>query len=237
MKEEASSCMPFPAPLFEPEDAYQVHREPAPLESAWLHSRLKRLMDVVGASTLGFVFLPIIVVVAVFIARAGGPILFKQTRVGRGGRLFKVYKFRSMVPNAEEVLNNLLANDPELRREWAQDQKLKNDPRITRVGNFLRRTSLDELPQLLNILRGEMALVGPRPVIPNEIARYGRASRYYLAAKPGLTGFWQVTGRNDTDYFRRVALDRKYFERGSVWLDIFILWQTVWVVVLKKGAY
>jgi len=142
-----------------------------------------------------------------------------------------------MVPNAEEVLKELLARDPEAAAEWAKDRKLKQDPRVTPIGGFLRKTSLDELPQLVNVLKGEMSLVGPRPVVPDELSCYGRASRYYLASKPGMTGLWQVTGRNDTDYSRRVALDRTYAERGSFWMDLRILWQTLWVVLKNDGAY
>jgi len=206
--------------------------------SEWSRTTVKRLFDGIGSAMLLLAFSPLFLVVAISVKRAGGgPVFFSQVRVGRNGTHFRVLKFRSMVPNAEEVLKELLARDPEAAAEWAKDRKLKQDPRVTPIGGFLRKTSLDELPQLVNVLKGEMSLVGPRPVVPDELSCYGRASRYYLASKPGMTGLWQVTGRNDTDYSRRVALDRTYAERGSFWMDLRILWQTLWVVLKNDGAY
>jgi lipopolysaccharide/colanic/teichoic acid biosynthesis glycosyltransferase len=142
-----------------------------------------------------------------------------------------------MVPNADQVLRDLLESNPELRAEWVRDHKLRNDPRVTRLGRFLRRTSLDELPQLLNVLRGEMSLVGPRPVVREELLRYGRNVKTYLAAKPGITGLWQVTGRNDTDYRRRVVLDTYYVRNQNLLLDLYILAKTTAVVLGGNGAY
>jgi undecaprenyl-phosphate galactose phosphotransferase len=142
-----------------------------------------------------------------------------------------------MVPNANTLLHQLLASDPELRAEWRRDHKLKNDPRVTYVGRFLRKTSLDELPQLINVIKGEMSLVGPRPIVRDEIKKYGRAAGYYLCGKPGLTGLWQVSGRNDTDYRRRVAMDRLYVRRASLALDLVVLFKTVGVVLFRRGAY
>ncbi len=197
----------------------------------------KRVLDVVGSIVLALVFLPVMLVVVVALKRDGTPAIFSHTRVGKGGVPFKVHKFRSMLPNADEILKELLANNPDMRAEWARDHKLKQDPRITTVGRFLRKTSLDELPQLWNVLRGEMSLVGPRPVVADELVRYGRAARYYLVTKPGITGLWQVTGRNDTDYRRRIALDRHYAQTASLLTDAIVLFKTVGVILFRRGAY
>ena len=155
----------------------------------------------------------------------GAPILFGHYRVGRGGRLFRCLKFRTMVRDAAPRLAALLAADPQARAQWARDQKLDNDPRITPVGQLLRRTSLDELPQLFNVLRGEMVLVGPRPITVPELTRYGVHRWHYLNAAPGMTGLWQVSGRNDLDYAQRVSLDRHYVEHRHLGLDLWILWR------------
>lgn len=197
---------------------------------------LKRVADIIGALTIGLVFLPLIAIVVVALGQSG-EIIFAHPRVGRAGRLFKVYKFRSMVADADHVLAQVLACDPDARVEWERDHKLRNDPRITPLGAFLRKTSLDELPQLWNVLRGDMSLVGPRPIIPAELGKYGRAARYYLAVKPGITGLWQVTGRSDTDYRRRVAIDRRYARTASLWVDLRVLLKTVLVVLSRRGAY
>ncbi len=157
-------------------------------------------------------------------------------RVGYEGKLFRCMKFRTMLRNSEQVLADLLRNDPQARAEWARDQKLANDPRTTRVGRFLRRSSLDELPQLLNVLRGEMNLVGPRPITVAELTRYGSLRWHYLSVRPGITGLWQVSGRNNTTYDERVALDRRYVEQRSWWFDLGILLKTVRVVVMREGA-
>ena len=197
----------------------------------------KRTLDVIGALVLGLVFAPLIVVIVFLMGRRGGSVIYRHRRVGRGGRIFCCLKFRTMVPNAEQVLRDLLESNAELRAEWARDHKLRNDPRVTRLGRFLRRTSLDELPQLLNVLRGEMSLVGPRPVVREELLRYGRNVAIYLAAKPGITGLWQVTGRNNTDYRRRVVLDTYYVRNQNLMLDLYILAKTTGVVLGGNGAY
>ena len=198
---------------------------------------LKRLFDIVVASAL-LVFLgPLMIAIAVAIGSAGRPILFSHTRVGRGGQLFQCLKFRSMVPNSAEALARLLAEDPQARREWQETYKLKKDPRITAFGHFLRKSSLDELPQLFNVLKGDMSLVGPRPVVPDELERYGDAKLYYLEVRPGLTGLWQISGRSDLDYERRVSLDTWYVRNWTLWYDILILFKTVLVVPAKAGAY
>ncbi|MBN8525205.1 MAG: undecaprenyl-phosphate galactose phosphotransferase WbaP, partial [Planctomycetes bacterium] len=166
-----------------------------------------------------------------------GPILYGQRRIGRGGREFTAWKFRSMVADADAILAGYLAAHPELRAEWERDHKLKDDPRVTWIGRLLRRTSLDELPQLWNILTGEMSLVGPRPIVQDEVAKYGERFALYQKVRPGLSGLWQVSGRNDTTYAERVALDCYYVRNWSVWLDLVILARTVRVVLLGKGAY
>ncbi|HDV1008656.1 TPA: sugar transferase, partial [Escherichia coli] len=152
------------------------------------------------------------------------------------GKKFKCLKFRSMVINSKEVLETVLSNDPDAKKEWDATFKLKNDPRITTIGHFLRRTSLDELPQLFNVLRGEMSLVGPRPIITDELERYNEEVDYYLLSKPGMTGLWQVSGRSDVDYDTRVYLDTWYVKNWSMWNDIAILFKTISVVLKKDGA-
>jgi len=167
----------------------------------------------------------------------GGPVLFAHRRVGRDGRAFRCLKFRSMAIDAEARLAELLADDPQARAEWDADHKLKRDPRVTRLGAFLRRSSLDELPQLFNVLKGEMSLVGPRPIVEAEIVKYGRRFRHYCAVKPGITGLWQVMGRSDTTYRTRVALDCMYATRRSAWLDLKVLACTIPAVLCRRGSY
>jgi len=191
---------------------------------------------IVLAVTLFAMPLMIAIALAVY-ANDGGPVLFRHRRVGRDGKTFYCLKFRTMAVDAEARLADLLANDPVARTEWAADFKLRNDPRVTRIGRFLRRSSLDELPQLFNLMRGEMSLVGPRPIVEAEIARYGWRFRHYCAVKPGITGLWQVSGRNDVSYRTRVALDCIYAKRKSPWLDLWVLAVTLPAVVAKRGSY
>lgn len=169
--------------------------------------------------------------------RDGAPLLFGHYRVGAGGRLFRCLKFRTMRLDSDRVLARLLETDPVARAEWLRDRKLTNDPRVSSIGSFLRRTSLDELPQLFNVLRGEMNLVGPRPVTPAELAQYGIARWHYMSVRPGITGMWQVSGRSNTTYQERVAFDRDYVERRSWRLDFQILVRTVAVVLGREGAH
>ncbi len=197
----------------------------------------KRILDIVGAVMLGLIFSPLMLVIVVLTHREGGSVIYQHRRVGRGGKMFGCLKFRTMVPDADQVLRDLLERDTELRAEWIRDHKLRNDPRVTRLGRFLRRTSLDELPQIWNVLRGEMSLVGPRPVVREELLRYGRNIGSYLTSRPGITGLWQVTGRNDTDYRRRVALDTYYVRNQNLLLDLYILSKTTLVVLGGSGAY
>ncbi|HVZ37445.1 MAG TPA: sugar transferase [Polyangiaceae bacterium] len=195
------------------------------------------MLDVVGSLVLAVVFSPLIVLIVLALSRNGGSVIYRHRRVGRNGKMFECLKFRTMISNADQVLRELLERDPELKAEWVSCHKLRNDPRITRLGRFLRRTSLDELPQIWNVLRGEMSLVGPRPVVREELLRYGRKVRAYLAVKPGITGLWQVKGRNDTDYRRRVVLDTYYVRNQNLLLDLYILLKTTGVVLGGNGAY
>lgn len=189
------------------------------------------------AMLLLMLFAPVMVFISALIWWCDGtPVCFGHYRVGRGGQLFRCLKFRTMAKDAERRLAELLARDPNARAEWDRDQKLVNDPRITSIGRFLRRTSLDELPQFINIVRGEMSLVGPRPITVCELDRYGSARWHYLSVTPGLTGLWQVSGRNELSYQERVDLDRYYVENRSLGLDFVILMRTVRVVLRKAGA-
>ena len=199
----------------------------------WLGDAANRVV----AALLLVALSPVLALIALAIWRVdGAPVLYGHYRVGYGGRIFRCLKFRTMLRNSEEVLAELLRNDPAARAEWERDQKLMRDPRITGIGDFLRKTSLDELPQLFNVLRGEMALVGPRPITVMELTRYGYVRWHYLAVRPGMTGLWQVSGRNRTTYEQRVNFDRSYVEQRSLWLDMSILVRTVKVVVARDGA-
>jgi len=197
----------------------------------------KRTLDVLGASLLLALLSPLLLTVALLILRDGKQVLFGHRRIGAGGRQFKCWKFRTMVPNAEAVLRELLASDEAARLEWEKDFKLRNDPRITPIGKFLRATSLDELPQLINVLMGEMSLVGPRPIVTDEIVRYGAAFHDYTRCRPGITGVWQISGRNDTGYRQRVHLDQHYARHSTFGGDIAILLRTPVAVLRRSGAY
>lgn len=192
------------------------------------------------AATLigGLLVLPLILLIALLVKLdSHGSVFYSQQRIGQNGETFKAWKFRTMVQNADAVLKDYLELHPEQQAAWERDHKLKRDPRVTPIGRFLRRTSLDELPQLWNILRGEMSLVGPRPIVDEEIPRYGDKFSLYTKVIPGLTGLWQVSGRNNITYEERVSLDAYYVRNWSVWLDVYILLRTVWVVLTGEGAY
>ena len=190
-----------------------------------------------SASLLLILLSPLMAIVAFLIWRHdGAPVLFAHYRVGHEGKIFRCMKFRTMLRNSEQVLADFLRKDPQAHAEWKRYQKLANDPRVTRIGRFLRRTSLDELPQLLNVMRGEMNLVGPRPITVSELRRYGKARWHYLSVRPGITGLWQVSGRNNTTYDQRVALDRSYVEQRSFCFDLGILLKTLRVVLVGEGA-
>ncbi len=206
-------------------------------ELSGLPAALKRALDVLGAGAMLLVLSPVFLVLAYLTRRDGGPAFYAHTRIGQGGRGFGCLKFRSMVIDSQARLDALLASDPAARAEWEATRKLKNDPRVTAVGRFLRKTSLDELPQLINVLRGEMSLVGPRPVVAAELSTYyGAAAAHYMSVRPGITGLWQVSGRSDTSYAQRVALDVAYATKPSLWQDIKILLRTPVVVLARRGA-
>ncbi len=198
----------------------------------------KRVFDLVIASLALFPFLILFVLVAATIFfLEGTPVLYRHPRVGYGRRPFLCLKFRTMVRDSDEVLRRHLQSSPSAAREWADTRKLKEDPRVTPVGSVLRKLSLDEFPQLINVIRGEMSLVGPRPIVAEEVPMYGADAHYYFTARPGLTGPWQIGGRNDESYEDRVALDRGYVENWSLWKDVFIVLKTVPVVLNSKGSY
>jgi undecaprenyl-phosphate galactose phosphotransferase len=176
-------------------------------------------------------------IIAIALKWEGGNVLFAHTRVGKNSRAFRCFKFRSMVPDAEAKLQKLLQSNSQLKLQWDKEHKLKDDPRISKLGAFLRRTSLDELPQLFNVLKSEMSLVGPRPIVREELQKYGLEKSYYLMVRPGMTGLWQVSGRNDVDYETRVYLDAWYVKNWSLWYDLAILFKTIKVVLWRNGAY
>jgi Undecaprenyl-phosphate galactose phosphotransferase WbaP len=198
----------------------------------------KTILDCLLTIILGILALPLFLIIMMAVKLdSPGPIFYGHHRLGREARPFVAWKFRSMVMNADEVLDQHLRKNHLLRDEWERERKLKSDPRITRVGRFLRRTSLDELPQLLNVLRGEMSLVGPRPIVDAEVMHYADKFELYKRVPPGITGLWQVSGRNDVTYSERVNLDAYYVRNWSVWLDIYILLRTIGVVLVGDGAY
>lgn len=198
----------------------------------------QRFFDVLVATAIILMLLPLLCIIslAVFIS-SPGPIVFRQHRIGKDGVTFSCLKFRTMVTDAEQRLADLLSSDPEARAEWALDHKLRYDPRVTFVGRLLRKSSLDELPQLFNVLSGTMSLVGPRPIVLAECSRYGRHFAEYCAVRPGITGLWQISGRNDVSYRRRIACDVLYSRRQSVVFNCAILALTIPRVVLRTGAY
>lgn len=197
---------------------------------------LKRFADIVLVILILPFFIPIIGVLYLLVRLDGGPGFFGHTRVGREGKLFKCWKLRSMVPDAQAVLRDHLASNPDAAEEWARDFKLRDDPRVTRFGAFIRKSSLDELPQIWNVLKGEMSLVGPRPVTQEELKRYGSRQWAYLMMRPGVTGLWQVSGRNDISYDERVALDTRYCREVSAVKDVVILFSTVGAIAKRTGV-
>ncbi len=199
---------------------------------------LKRGFDLVAASALLILLLPVLPLIALAVWLDGGPALYRHARVGFGGRAFGCLKYRTMVPDADQRLAAHLATDRQAAEEWAARRKLSRDPRVTRVGAVLRATSLDELPQLINVLSGSMSLVGPRPVVADELAEhYDRdGCAAYLSSRPGITGLWQVSGRSGTSYSARVEFDRAYARTWSLWLDLKILLRTIPAVLARRGA-
>ena len=198
----------------------------------------KRIFYLVATIVGGLLIFPILFVLAVLVGIDNkGRIIFAHQRVGRNGKMFPCYKFQSMIPNAQELLEEYLAKNPEARKEWEESFKLTNDPRVTKLGAFLRKTSLDELPQLWNVLMGDMSLVGPRPIVAKEVKFYGENIEEYYMVPPGITGMWQVNGRSDTTYEERVGMDTWYVRNWSVWIDLVYLFKTVKTVFTGKGAY
>lgn len=195
---------------------------------------IKRCLDIIGA-VVGIVILsPIFLITAILVKLCSkGPIFYAHKRIGKNGKLFNIYKFRTMVINAEEVLKNM---NEEMKKEFEKNFKLDNDPRITPVGKILRITSIDELPQLINILTGEMSIVGPRPIITDELKKYGENAKKLVTVKPGLTGYWQANGRSNTTYEERVQMDMYYIDNRGLWMDIKIIFQTAVSVFRKEGA-
>jgi lipopolysaccharide/colanic/teichoic acid biosynthesis glycosyltransferase len=197
-----------------------------------------RAFDILVAVVAAICFAPTMLVVALCVwVQDGGPVLYAQFRIGREGKRFRCLKFRSMFTDSAERLAEMLACDAEARAEWARDHKLRNDPRVTPVGLFIRKLSLDELPQIFNVLRGEMSVVGPRPIVDAEVCKYGRYFEHYCSVTPGITGLWQVSGRNDVSYRRRVAMDVTYARSKSLAFDLYLLAATVPAVILSKGSY
>lgn len=200
--------------------------------------RLGRSLDIVVAVlALAFFSIILLLIAALIAAERRGPIFFAHARIGLNNRTIKVFKFRTMLPNSDELLREHLSSNPEAAAEWARDFKLRRDPRVTLLGDFLRKSSLDEVPQFFNVLRGEMSVVGPRPIVAAEKTRYGRAIKSYLSVRPGITGLWQVSGRNNVSYRRRVAMDVYYARRKSILLDLSIILRTIPAVLLRKGSY
>lgn len=203
-----------------------------------LQMAAKRVLDMLLVIFGSLILLPFFLLFILAIRlESPGPAIYRQQRIGKNRKSFYVYKFRTMVANAEELLAELLVKDCGLCEEWEQSHKLKTDPRITRIGKFLRKTSLDELPQLYNIWRGEMSFVGPRPIVEDEVQHYKKVFDLYTQVKPGITGMWQISGRSDTSYDDRVQLDEYYIRHWSIWMDIYIIIKTVWKVLKRDGAY
>ncbi len=201
-------------------------------------NRIARVLDIAMILLAApYIFLAFLVIMILIKLDSNGPVFYRQARIGRQGRKFYVYKFRTMVQNADQILQTYLNHSPELKAEWLATHKLKQDPRVTRVGAVLRKLSLDELPQLWNIWIGDMSVIGPRPIVDAEVEKYGKCFNLYIQIRPGLTGLWQVSGRNNTTYERRVELDEYYILNRSLKLDLQILWKTVFVVLKKDGAY
>ena len=198
----------------------------------------KRAIDITLASAMLLLFLPLMLFIALLIATGDrGPVFYGHERIVYNGRLFRCLKFLSIAAESAILLDTYLASNPAARREWTETQKLRNDPRVTALGRFLRSTSLDELPQLINVIRGDMSLVGPRPIVQAEVPRYADRIQAYLSTRPGITGLWQVSGRSDVDYARRVEFDVNYVRNWSLGGDLAILGRTVWVVFTRAGSY
>lgn len=200
---------------------------------------IKRIADVIMGLLGLLILIPVTVLVKlirIIIKENDGPVFYSQIRIGKNGKKFKIYKFRSMIKDADKVLAKYLAENEEAKKEFEEFQKIQDDPRITKFGNILRKTSLDELPQMINILKGDISFVGPRPVVDGEIEKYGMYKEKFLSVKPGLTGYWQVNGRSNTTYDERIEMELYYVDNCSLWLDIKIFFKTFITVLKKEGA-
>lgn len=203
-----------------------------------INNALKRFLDILIILIFSPIIIPVVLILALLVkCTSKGPVFYAHKRIGKNGKEIKCWKFRSMCVNSQEILEHILATDPVRKAEWEKERKFVNDPRVTKFGKFLRKTSLDELPQLWNIFIGQMSLVGPRPVTEPELVKYGKFKDFVLSVSPGLTGMWQISGRSDTGYEERITYDTYYIQNWSIWLDIWILIKTVWVVLIGKGAY
>lgn len=199
---------------------------------------LKRFIDLFLILLFLPILIPLIILLSILVKFSSpGPVFFGHKRIGKNGKTITTWKFRSMVNNADEVLQEILQKNPDMQKQWEEQQKIDNDPRVTAIGKFLRKTSLDELPQLLNILLGQMSFVGPRPIVEAEKIKYGKKFNYIFSVTPGLSGMWQISGRSDVTYNERIILDQFYIQNWSIWLDIWIILQTAVVVLRGKGAY
>lgn len=210
-----------------------THNLTKPISLFW-----KRVIDIFLLLISSPITVPLVLIVSLAVKISSpGPIFYGHKRTGKNGNEFKCWKFRSMVIDADKQLEKILAENPEMRAEWEKDRKFTNDPRVTKIGKFLRKTSIDEIPQFFNVLTGEMSFIGPRPVTEPELAKYGSKAEFILSVQPGLSGMWQISGRSDTGYEERVTLDSYYIQNWSVWLDIWIIIKTIYVVLRGKGAY
>ena len=204
-----------------------------------IYKIIKRMIDIIGALIGTVLLIPVTIIIYFarkFSKEEKGPLFYEQLRYGKNGKIFRLYKYRSMCIGADEKLKEYLASNEEARKEFKKTHKLQNDPRITKIGNFLRKTSLDELPQMINILKGDMSFVGPRPVVEKEVEEYGEKKDKFLSVKPGLTGYWQVNGRSNTTYEERMEMELYYVDNCSLWLDIKIFFKTFKTVFKKEGA-
>ena len=203
-----------------------------------LYSITKKIIDIIGGIVGSILLIPIVIIVYITnkVLKEDGPIFYIQDRIGKNGKIFRMYKFRSMVVGADEKLEKYLQENKEAEEEYRVYKKLKDDPRITKVGEFLRKTSLDEFPQFINVLKGDMSLVGPRPYMPREKEEMGEFFKYIVSQKPGLTGYWQVAGRNDVTFEDRLKMDMDYYHKSNIWIDIKLILKTIKKVLLKDGA-
>lgn len=216
-----------------------IKKEKTKTNKKIMYNFIKRTIDVIGALIGIIILIPSTIII--YLARKilkedKGPLFYEQLRYGKNGKVFRLYKFRSMCIGADKKLKEYLENNEEARKEFEKTHKLQNDPRITKIGNFLRKTSLDELPQMINILRGDMSFVGPRPVVEKEVEDYGKNKEKFLSVKPGLTGYWQVNGRSNTTYEEKMKMELYYVDNCSLWLDIKIFFKTFITVFKKEGA-